>query len=580
MSKMAASPGDGNPSSVSPVVVLAELYEYSVIGTPPNRRHAEEVARVLVGGVLAERETEVCCLALTLIGRTLAGSRLHRFHRDVAEHLLRHSDVLVARFGSEEQMISHLAAKSASSCVLYQLRQSGTLQPAWRRMCQQVLATSPAGPRLDACLWSLSRVLRRLLRDDSKELVQVLVTAFDASAKAAAARFLGDAHADADCDTLCLLFDLLELLATASTPDDGEGPESAYVRAGALLGAVAGAPRYFVRKRAALLLKRAALRSSGPADLARAALDAVAADWLPSVAVAPTAFFGGTVRARDGGRDATMLRALGLLVIKSVERHVAADDRGAARAAFCLSSLWHFLREKGVRPTSETDHHCAVLPLLFGEQDDDMAEAAKAALAIFLHFRERWQRDPCGAGCNPHCHFLFLLRGLSWDERLLLDFLISAETCFLEYLVRYLRYLRSDRGALAASCRRLDAERPPEDAWRRATGCLLRLRLLIARLQSKKLFPYKADSLLKLLTEATPPAETADEKAPVHYSEKQRSRFSTTVNGEKIKGGHVFPAEGASQCLQTHGQWPKKVTLQNEQKAIDTKPQMDEMNKK
>ncbi|XP_077569206.1 protein Lines homolog 1 [Stigmatopora nigra] len=523
---MATSPGEGDgvgaPSSVSPAVVLAtldELYECSVIGTPPNR-HAEEVARVVVAGVRAERETEVCCLALTLIGRTLAaGSRLHRFHRDVAEHLLRDSDVVVARFGSEEQIIRHLAAKSASSCVLYQLRQSGTLQPAWRRMCQQVLATSPAGPRLDACLWSLSRVLRQLLRDDSKELVRVLVTAFDASANAAAARFLGDAHAD--CDTLCLLFDLLELLAAASAPCRAESPESAYARAGALLGAVAGAPRYFVRKRAALLLKRAALRSSsGWAELAHATLDAVAAHWLPSVAVAPPAFFGGTVCTRDGGRDATMLRALGLLVIKSVERRVAADDgRGAAQAALCLSSLWHFLRDEGVRPPpSGTDHHCAVLPLLFGEQDDDMAEAAKAALAIFLHLREHWQRDPCGAGCNPHCHFLLLLRGLSWDERLLLDFLISAETCFLEYLVRYLRYLRSERGGLAASCRRLDAERPPEDTWGRAAGCLLRLRLLIARLQSKKLFPYKADSLLKLLTEAidTPPAGTADEKAPVH----------------------------------------------------------------
>lgn len=47
-------------------------------------------------------------------------------------------------------------------------------------------------------------------------------------------------------------------------------------------------------------------------------------------------------------------------------------------------------------------------------------------------------------GCNPHCIFLFLLRSIAYDATVLLDFLISSETCFLEYFVRYLKLLLED----------------------------------------------------------------------------------------------------------------------------------------
>lgn len=59
----------------------------------------------------------------------------------------------------------------------------------------------------------------------------------------------------------------------------------------------------------------------------------------------------------------------------------------------------------------------------------------------------------CSLGCNPHCHFVLLLRSFSFDHSLLLDFLIGTETCFLEYLVHYLRYLRRDWEGLTAACR-------------------------------------------------------------------------------------------------------------------------------
>ncbi|XP_077376577.1 protein Lines homolog 1 isoform X2 [Festucalex cinctus] len=541
----------GSPPQLA--AVLAQLYELFSVNADATRRptqDVEELARAILGGVHAHRghrqdgaAADVSCLALTLICRMVAAVTSHgaHFYRDVLEVLLRDLDVvshMVADFGCEDQLVRHMAAKSASACVLYQLQVSGEVNGAWRGTCERALLHFPAGPQLDARLWSLTCVLRKLVRDERQEAVRTLVETFAASADAAAARFLraGRGH-EGVADTFCLLLDLLEVLAASGA---ASGPRLTSVHAAALLAAVGRAPRYFVGKRAALLLKRAMLRKAGEdwlgasreaaADVGRlavATLDAVAADWLASVRVGSPSYFGGA-GGRIGRCDAVVLRAVSLLVIKSVQHHLMAhhdddddDDAGAGEAGVHLARLWLFLREKGVRPPDER-HDCAVLPLLFAEQDDDMMEAAKAALIIFLRLRERvCGRDDsaaghasCAAGCNPHCHFLFLLRAVGWDHRILLDFLVSAETCFLEYLLRYLRHLRSDRRGFAASCRRLDAEerdggerRPRRRSRRtraRASACLVRLRLLVARLHRNKLFPYKADALLRLLTQASP----------------------------------------------------------------------------
>ncbi|XP_036400196.1 protein Lines homolog 1 [Megalops cyprinoides] len=92
-------------------------------------------------------------------------------------------------------------------------------------------------------------------------------------------------------------------------------------------------------------------------------------------------------------------------------------------------------------------HPCVWVSLVFGEQDDDMMEAAKTLMLLYLYQRRvnaasAW--DPCGTGCNPHCHFIFLLQSVVFDHSVLLDFLISSETCFLEYFVGYLKLLREN----------------------------------------------------------------------------------------------------------------------------------------
>jgi len=67
---------------------------------------------------------------------------------------------------------------------------------------------------------------------------------------------------------------------------------------------------------------------------------------------------------------------------------------------------------------------------------------------------------PCASGFNPHCHFLLFLRSVSFDHSTLLDFLISSETCFLEYLVRYLKHLRADSPGFSLACRKMEESDP------------------------------------------------------------------------------------------------------------------------
>ena len=53
---------------------------------------------------------------------------------------------------------------------------------------------------------------------------------------------------------------------------------------------------------------------------------------------------------------------------------------------------------------------------------------------------------------DPHTLFLGFLDSTAWDHSILLDLLTSPETCFLLYMVRYLRYVVSDWHHLQTVC--------------------------------------------------------------------------------------------------------------------------------
>lgn len=181
------------------------------------------------------------------------------------------------------------------------------------------------------------------------EAVGKLLLAFDSSLTTLCSGFLPEEATVVPrrrCGTtLCLLSDLLEVL-TASSSVCGVGvcvksPRLTHIHASSLLVAVSCSSEHFVRRQVLLLLKRAVLQkvgedwtsggapptglkqeqlSSDSSTLAHSVLQAVSAGWLQSLRVECAASFGG----HRGGRkaDSVMLRAIGLLLLKSIELHI------------------------------------------------------------------------------------------------------------------------------------------------------------------------------------------------------------------------------------------------------------------
>ncbi|XP_068427837.1 protein Lines homolog 1 [Clinocottus analis] len=510
-----------------PPLSLAAAFTCLVTGSSPGRS-AADVASLISRGVRglapgedrearrrspSEDGVDATCLALTLVDRITWGVTSRSLSPAAAVYCTEVLEVLLQElqlmahvtqlFQTEDLIVSHLAAKTASACVFYQLLQPDGVCPVWQQQCVQVFCSSAPGPALDASLWSLTEVLKQLLKGAHADVLMRLLAALDFSLNALCSRFLPEEEPERpeepeDLDlsdrrwatSCCLLLELLEVLTASGLSCCGDAvllqsQRATHLRAAPLLAAVSRSPRYFVKRRALLLLKRAVLQTAGEdwalgggrsrsllhADtqaLARAVLTAVADDWLQSVQVESASYFGGTGRdGGDGGQkpDGVVLRAVSLLLLKSVELHVqsagAAGVGGATEALEYLQRLWGFLRRCSVQLTERT-HRCCWVSLLLADQDDDMLQAAGALFSIFLHHRRRCGLEDaaaleaaCASGCNPHCLFLLLLQSVSFDHSILLDFLISSETCFLEYLVRYLKYLRADRRGFAAACGRV-----------------------------------------------------------------------------------------------------------------------------
>ncbi|KAM7014939.1 protein Lines homolog 1 [Tautogolabrus adspersus] len=495
---------------------LSKMYRCLLTGRCPDLS-AAEVVDVIFSGVCGpvsgedkkrchDNSVERSCMSLSLVDRIASGLTSRSFSPAVTsycEEVLRllfgDRDLmsqLVHQLQSEDLIVSHLAAKSVSTCVFYSLQTSGTICSVWRQTCVLAFHTSLPGAELDACLWSLTEVCKKLLKGAHQEIFGELLAAFDSVLSSLCSKFLPE-DGGTQCDrgtTLCLLLDLLEVL-TASTLIFGaalclKSQKITHIHSSALLETVSGSSEYFVKKRALLLLKRAVLQKAGEdwasedvllsglkhehfssdmSHLAHSVLTAVAADWLETVQVESDSFFGGTRAVRgdeDQKPDCVMLRAVSLLLLKSAELYIqsAAETAGWSRATEVygyLQSLWIFLRRCNVQLSALT-HRCCWISVLFGEQDDDMMEAAKASLSIFLHHRRCSGLDDsaeleaaCASGNNPHCIFLLLLQSVSFDHSMLLDFLISTETCFLEFLVRYLKYLLADWPGFSAACGRI-----------------------------------------------------------------------------------------------------------------------------
>jgi protein Lines len=97
---------------------------------------------------------------------------------------------------------------------------------------------------------------------------------------------------------------------------------------------------------------------------------------------------------------------------------------------------------------------------------------------------------------NPVYTFLEFLKMISNSSDLLLDLLVSSETCFLLYLLRFLKYIRLNWSMFVDSCRSFGMGNHTLDD---TMEVMTRLRHQIGRLVSKSLYPYDIAPILRLL---------------------------------------------------------------------------------
>ncbi|KAM9270930.1 protein Lines homolog 1 [Cariama cristata] len=421
---------------------------------------------------------------------------------------------LICLLSSYDRLLSHLASKSLASLVYFQLKEENALNVTWLTFSLKTLLGFPVNTRVAECLWTLTAVIKDVLKDGalpSAGILKKLLAPLDAVLEGFYNSILSH-HFDSQRYTspyseatndLISFTDLLEALLASRT--ELELPlrcqRVLFLKVSYVLNLISSSVHYLIKKKFIMLLKKCVLYKSredaksgslfleNPSlyedvlALSNAVLQVVNLTWLNRIPLSEKdSYFGGSEAApggdTQGGSDQTVLRALSLVVLKALEfkfqnSPTEAEIKGDFQSS--MSQLLIFWRShlKSSPQSHLVVHHCEWLSLIFIEQDDDMWEAAKALLLIYLKF-DRLRHDAAGnfsqkeeetwkflvhaSGCNPHCIFLFFLEKIAFDSTVLLDFLISSETCFLEYLVRYLKLLRKDWHQFVEVCNHFDTK--------------------------------------------------------------------------------------------------------------------------
>lgn len=132
---------------------------------------------------------------------------------------------------------------------------------------------------------------------------------------------------------------------------------------------------------------------------------------------------------------------------------------------------------------------------VLGEQDDVLIEGMLCLLDthMALYVNGKREPEPGLLDTNPTRGFLTLLGIVSRDSSVLLDFLVSNETCFLLYFLRYLKFIIKDWESFVTTCGN-DLDQTMQT--------LLDLKDSIGRLINKSLFPYNIGPVYRLLEKA------------------------------------------------------------------------------
>lgn len=214
--------------------------------------------------------------------------------------------------------------------------------------------------------------------------------------------------------------------------------------------------------------------------------------------------------------DKTMLQRMSLLVLKSIavtvkemrcdssDSSIDSSDYNAIQDMQIVErSIRDVLKKLDVFIRNSLEFHpetpfTKMLIHLFSEQDDYLIESMVCTLDITVGIVYRNSMYPdLIPMLNPISSFIEFLKVVSHDSDVLLDYLVSNETCFLLYLLRFLKYVRRNWPKFLETCQQADSGgvRGLDDTMR----VLIRLRLQISRLVSKSLFPYNISPVLRLL---------------------------------------------------------------------------------
>lgn len=217
----------------------------------------------------------------------------------------------------------------------------------------------------------------------------------------------------------------------------------------------------------------------------------------------------------DSNIDRTLLQKLVLLVLKSVAVSVremrsdssdssmdSTDDEAISDMILIEQNMREVLRKletflKNTMQFLPATHFSKILIDLFGDQDDYLIESMVCTLDVVIGFSYRNNAFPeLVSMMNPVYIFLEFLVMIRHGSDLLLDLLVSNETCFLLYLLRFLKYIRVNWTMFTTSCRTFKNDVTELDS---TIKVLKRLRLKISKMVSNSQYPYDISPILRLL---------------------------------------------------------------------------------
>ncbi|XP_058432799.1 protein Lines homolog 1 isoform X3 [Marmota monax] len=346
-------------------------------------------------------------------------------YRDVIKILLQSNEIdskLICMFQNSDKLLSHMAAKCLALLLYFQLREKITLSNSWIAFCQKNLSGYSESDEAIHCLWTLTAVMKEIFKDACSEKAEILkqfLTPFDSTLEVFydslfAQHFENCQNPSRIINSLVCFLELLELLITSRIylKLDCRSQRILFLKPSCVLNVLTWPIQAFVKRKLIIFIKKCLLykvgedlcRGSVPAvispdhhldtdmlALANAVLQAVHLGLLKTLSVhrKPSCFGGDEVQpgcAYLCGPDHVILRAASLITMKSLEIKFQSDTSTNEMKVDLhrfMSELLTFLKPH-LQPSLQLHNPCEWLSRVFIEQDDDMLEAAKASMGIYL----------------------------------------------------------------------------------------------------------------------------------------------------------------------------------------------------